>query len=195
MDPLYVPSSIRTFSGNYVNVFNPDLNTLVIEDIAHALSMQCRYGGHAPMFYSVATHCIWMVHTMMAQNQRAIDVGAYNVPMYTNAELYAALMHDSSEAYLVDIPKPIKNQLKEYNYVEDVLMHHLAAKFKFEYPLPTVVKEWDVNALEWEWENLICNKVMATWPKAVSHKWAKREFLRLYKKLKPKEVKNKKGEQ
>lgn len=195
MDPLYVPSSIRTFSGNYVNVFEPDLKTLVIEDIAHALSMQCRYGGHTPMFYSVATHCIWMVHMMIMQNERYIETGAYNIQIYSQAEIFAALMHDASEAYLVDMPKPIKNQLKEYNVVEDKLMQHLAAKFKFEYPLPAVVKDWDVNALEWEWEHLICNVNPRTWPKPMTQKGAKREFLRLYRLLKPKTTKNKKGEQ
>ncbi len=55
---LYTPDCIRTFSGQYVNVFAPDPDTILIEDIAHALSQQCRFGGHLPEFYSVAQHCV-----------------------------------------------------------------------------------------------------------------------------------------
>lgn len=48
---LYTTDCIRTSSGQYVNVFNPDPNTIKIEDIAHSLSMQCRFGGHLPYHF------------------------------------------------------------------------------------------------------------------------------------------------
>jgi hypothetical protein len=59
--------SIRTISGLYVNVFEPDPKTLIIEDIAHALSNQPRFGGHLPKFYSVAQHSLlcYMIASMM----------------------------------------------------------------------------------------------------------------------------------
>lgn len=172
MDPLYVHRQIRTVSGKYVDVFEPDLDTLIIEDIAHALSMQPRYGGHSPVFYSVAQHCIWIVHSMLSMGE------------YTPAEIYTALMHDASEAYLIDMPKPIKLELPDYNRVEDVLMTWLAKKFKFEYPLPPIVKDWDRYALEFEWTNIVCADVPIRIE--LSQEEAKKEFLRLFKLLQPK---------
>lgn len=170
MDPLYVPFKIRTFSGHYVNVFEPELNTLDVIDIAHALSMQPRYGGHSPVFYSVAEHSVWVAKAMIAHGcSKEIS--------------YAGLMHDSSEAYLIDIPKPIKLELPDYNQVEDKLMIRLAEKFKFEYPLTGPVKSWDKVALEWEWKYVVTTKRKR--PPTMSQKQAKREFLKLYKILKP----------
>src|SRR5687767_8990512 len=79
---LFIPKSIRVFSGAIVNVFDPDPATITIEDIAHALSMDCRFGGHLKKFYSVAEHSI---HCSMQ---------AHNAP-----DQLAMLMHDASEAY------------------------------------------------------------------------------------------------
>jgi uncharacterized protein len=55
---LYEPDCIRTYTGLYINVFNPKPEMIEIEDIAHALSFQCRFGGHLPKFYSVAQHSL-----------------------------------------------------------------------------------------------------------------------------------------
>lgn len=114
---LYTPDCIRTFTGIYVNVFEPTEEMICIEDIAHALSNQCRFGGHLPVFYSVAQHSIIMSDKMHESHK------------------LAALLHDASEAYLLDIPRPIKKGLSNYKEIEDKLMTAIAAKFGFEYPL------------------------------------------------------------
>lgn len=64
---------------------------IVIEDIAHALSNQCRYAGHC-QFYSVAEHSV-LLSACFPDDPRAAKY---------------ALLHDASEAYLVDIPRPLK---------------------------------------------------------------------------------------
>ena len=53
---------IRTFTGKYVDVFNLKEEDICIEDIAHALTTICRFGGHCKYHYSVAEHTIWMVY-------------------------------------------------------------------------------------------------------------------------------------
>lgn len=132
--------SIRTHSGQYVNVFEPNPDTLLIEDIAHALSNQPRFGGHLPEFYSVAQHSLLCYQTA------------------TPFEKYNALMHDASEAYLLDMPKPIKMEMPDYNAIEDNLMNVLAQKFNFSYPKTKEVDRVDHYLLEWEWNNLALKK-------------------------------------
>lgn len=172
--PLYVPYEIRAVSGVYVNVFDPNPDTLLIEDIAHALSMNARYGGHSPVFLSVAEHSVWVCDYLFYE-------GA------SKEMCYDGLMHDSSEAYLVDIPKPIKLELPDYNKVEDVLMQALAKKFNFEYPLHQDVKNVDKIALEWEWKRIVtAPKSMRA--KTMRQKKARETFLDRYEKFKPQEV-------
>lgn len=108
MENLYTPDCIRTFTGIYMNVFEPTPEMICIEDIAHSLSMQCRFGGHLPEFYSVAEHS-WHCSLMVA-----------------NEHKLAALLHDASEAYLLDIPRPIKHRLNNYKKIEDNLMNIIA---------------------------------------------------------------------
>ncbi len=142
---LYTPNCIRTFTGQYVNVFEPDPETIKIEDIAHSLARQCRFGGHLPNFYSVAQHSLNCAY------------------ITDNKELkLAALLHDASEAYLLDIPRPIKSGLTNYKEIEDKLMMVIANKFGFEYPLPVEVKKVDEIMLETEWYALMLRKPLAS---------------------------------
>lgn len=144
-NPLFVPKSIRTFTGKYLNVFDPNPDDIDIVDIAHALSMLPRFGGHAPIPYSVAEHSLWVSNEL----QKA---GA------SISEIYAGLMHDCSEAYLIDIPKPIKLELPDYNRLEDSLMLVLAQKFNFKYPFHESIKKKDHEALVFEWDEIIVNR-------------------------------------
>ena len=137
---------IRTFMGKWVNVFDPTLDMFDIRDIAHALSHQCRFSGHVSHFYSVAQHSILCY-------RRAYDQGL------NKKEQLTALMHDSSEAYLVDIPRPIKKQFSQYKIIEDKLMLFLSTKFKFNYPLSEDIISIDNLLLQEEWDNLMVQKV------------------------------------
>ena len=135
---LYTPNCIRTVSGLYMNVFEPMADMICIEDIAHALSLQCRFAGHLPEFYSVASHSINCSLLVLEPKLRL-----------------AALMHDASEAYLVDIPRPIKPHLTNYMQTEDVLMRVIADKYGFQYPFHPAIKECDEAMLISEWEGLM----------------------------------------
>ncbi len=134
---LYTKDCIRTVSGIYMNVFEPTPEMIDINDIAHALSHQCRFGGHLSEFYSVAQHSLYVTE---------MTIQPYKLQ---------ALMHDASEAYLLDIPSPIKARLADYKEIEDNLMKIIARKFNFQYPLSDEVKICDKAMLEIEWDWLM----------------------------------------
>lgn len=66
-----------------------------------------------------------------------------------------ALLHDASEAYLVDVPRPIKLQLSNYKEIEDSIMRVISKKFGFTYPLSSEVKHIDEIMLQLEWDNFV----------------------------------------
>lgn len=112
---------MQTFTGRYIDLANIKDDDLCIEDIAHSLSNQCRYGGHTRLFYSVAEHSVL-----------ASKLGKYFCMKYpeemklafgqtrNSATGYALalLLHDASEAYLSDVITPIKNKLPDYMMIE-----------------------------------------------------------------------------
>lgn len=133
---LYTPGCIRTYSGHYLDILNPQPEHICIEDIAHALAHQPRWAGHTPIFYSVAAHSLACAH--MAPPQHKL----------------AALLHDASEAYLCDMPSPIKALMPQYSAIENRLMAIIAQKFGFAWPISPEVKAIDKQRLEWEWMNI-----------------------------------------
>ena len=88
---------IQTLSGRRVNPFDAAPEDIDPGDIALALSNLCRFGGHSRAFYSVAQHSV-IVSDLLAEQ------GA------PREEVLAALLHDASEAYLGDLPHPIKHR-------------------------------------------------------------------------------------
>lgn len=93
----HVPGNheIETATGGYVDVSAPDADSIHINDIASALSKTCRFGGHCRYFYSVAEHAV-LAAQLVARANGGIE------------DQLAALHHDDAEAYLGDIPRPIK---------------------------------------------------------------------------------------
>lgn len=143
---LNTPDCIRTYTGKYVNVFNPDPETICIEDIAHALSNLCRFGGHTPRFYSVAQH------SLTCLNQARFD------GITDNNVLLSILMHDAAEAYLCDLPRPIKKRITEYETIENNLMRVISDKYKFQMPEFIGFEKYDDAALKREWEWLLTHE-------------------------------------
>ncbi len=125
---------IQTCSGKLLHVRQPKHELIDIDDIATALSRQPRFAGHSLKFLSVAEHCVHVSSKASPENK------------------LTALMHDASEAYLVDVPKPIKPLLKGYYDLESDLMGAIADKFGFKWPLPDEVKELDLRCLSDERE-------------------------------------------
>lgn len=125
---------IQTYTGKQIFPLDPRPNVYDIIDIAAALSKLTRYSGHCLRFYSVAEHCVLMA-------RKARDLGL------DNRTCRAMLLHDASEAYLIDVPRPIKGALGNYVEIEDGLMAAIAPRFGFDWPLPPIVKTFDTNIL------------------------------------------------
>lgn len=121
---------IQTHSGKRVDMNDLRAEAFDITDIAHSLAHQARYNGHGKIFYSVAEHCVLMADWILSETA-------------DREAAYAALMHDASEAYISDIPKPFKRFLTNYHELEDRFMTKISAKFGCAYPLPRIVKEAD----------------------------------------------------
>lgn len=96
-------TAIQTFKGelfDYADLMNNQIN---IDDIAHSLSLNCRYNGHCRQFYSVATHSC-LVYRLME------NTFYHGNPLnLTLKDLFYGLIHDVGEAYFVDLPRPLKN--------------------------------------------------------------------------------------
>lgn len=91
---------IQTISGKKFPVDEPDSAQIDIEDIAHALSMLVRFNGHCTRFYSVAEHSVHVSHEI-------------------DSELaLIGLLHDAAEAYLGDVPSPLKKELDQFKKFE-----------------------------------------------------------------------------
>lgn len=90
---------IQTYTGRQFWPLDPRPEDVDIEDIAQALSMLCRFGGHCSRFYSVAEHSIYV-------SQHCPDHALWG------------LLHDASEAYTVDIPRPFKRLMPHYREIE-----------------------------------------------------------------------------
>lgn len=89
---------IATYSGKKFWPLDPRPEEVDIEDIAHALSMKCRYGGHSRLFYSVAQHSVLMAQAAV-EKTGSVDLAKW------------CLLHDAAEAYTTDVPAPIKPHL------------------------------------------------------------------------------------
>lgn len=120
---------MQTSRGREFYPVDPRADEVHIDDIAAALSKQCRYAGHCKRFYSVAEHSVLV---------------ASRAPEHLKL---TALMHDASEAYLVDVPRPIKPNLPNYSIIENRLMHVIAEKYGFAWPMPPEVHDLDNRIL------------------------------------------------
>lgn len=118
---------IQTASGAAFHFWDPRPDDISLEDIAWSLSNLCRYNGHTRRMYSVAAHSI-LVSTQVPPEDRAW-----------------ALLHDASEAYVSDLPAPIKAmpEMKPYRDMEARVMRAICIRFGLRTNMPESVREAD----------------------------------------------------
>ena len=126
----WVGTSIQTYTGREFFPLDPQPEHIDSLDIAHALSLKCRYTGHCAWFYSVAQHSV-----VLCDYVREIGLSTLDQQW--------ALMHDASEAYLPDVARPIKDDLPGFRAIEDRVMSAVAERYQLPLPMPVAIHKLD----------------------------------------------------
>lgn len=131
---------IEVFSGRMFWPLDPRPEEIDIGDIAHALSMICRFTGHVRRFYSVAQHCVLAARKVEGRE-----------------DALWALLHDASEAYLTDLSRPIKvlPEMGPYREMEKRIMACVCERFDLPLVQPHSVTIADERMLATEKRDLL----------------------------------------
>jgi hypothetical protein len=130
-------SWIQTYGGRQFWPLAPRSEDLDLGDIAHSLALQCRFNGHCRVFYSVAEHSVRVSRELAGE-----------------LRLWG-LLHDAAEAYVCDLPRPLKQTAPEFRAAEDRLLELVAVRFGLPWPLPAEVHEADERLLATEQRDLM----------------------------------------
>lgn len=137
-------SCVQTECGRVFDFDRPGQCDFDIYDIANALANTCRFTGHCGHFYSVAQHCV-LVSQVVAPE-----------------EALMGLMHDSPEAFVGDVAKPLKILLPDYSVIEDRVEEAVFERFGIPKKLPPTIKAGDIVLLRTEQRDIM---------QAESHIW------------------------
>lgn len=141
--------TICTASGVEFDLMAPTPDMVRIEDIAHALSNMPRFAGHTREFYSVAQHTV-LVADLVAHAGATLGTPRWHQRV--------AMLHDAAEAYVLDVPTPLKAQLRAYVEIEQRVRAAIFDRFEVYWPhhdLPSAVKSADKLALLIEQRDLM----------------------------------------
>ena len=133
----FVPSDqwMQTFSGLAFHPAAPSPAQICLVDIAHGLANTARYSGQTRRRYSVAEHSIHLARWFLRAGNREL------------AKI--ALMHDAAEAYICDVPRPLKVLLAPlYKPIEEAVEAAIAQRFGMATLSHPAVKAADDRILE-----------------------------------------------
>lgn len=174
-DSGYDKMILQTYSGHIIDLNDLNVWDINLFDIAHALAMQCRFNGHCARFYSVAEHCV-LVSKLVS-------------PEYA----LSGLLHDAAEAYICDVPRPIKPFLQNYKEIENTVQSEICKSFHIPFPIPDEVMKMDLALLGDEYDKLMKKNNEMVWYlpeprtgtkiKCYNPKKAKKLFMKTYYKL------------
>lgn len=142
---------IQTVSGIKFHYLSGSSREVVVEDMATALSRVPRWAGHTNHFYSVAQHSEWV-------SRRIEEVGG------TKRQCLLGLVHDGTEAYMLDLPSPLKVMIPEFKEFENKLWKKISRRFFGRViPIDGIVKEIDRMALTTEARDLFSFEPIDDW--------------------------------
>lgn len=164
-------SKIETLNAHFIDPLNPDPADIRLEDIAHSLSMQCRFGGYTSRHYSVAEHSVYVARQVALRVlPEPDDRWSWTRDKGARRIVRQAVLHDATEAYMLDIPLPIKRAIPEYKALEEKLWATIARVFDVDVEMHPFIKEADRRMCSTE-KLLLLSKHQTEW------EWG--EFLRL----------------
>lgn len=144
--PLLIEGpTILTADGLYFSYKVPDAGCFTMNAIARGLSNTCRFGGQCDPFYSVAEHSVWV--SRLVPPEHAV----------------AGLLHDAAEAFICDMPKPLKEILPDYQAIERDVEAKLFPALGLPVELPAEVKDADRVMLATEQVQLMSNRDKWKW--------------------------------
>jgi len=158
----YKEAWIQTFTGKKFYPFDPRPEDVDLRDIAHALSLLCRFNGHSECFYSVAEHSIrasrllCLYPTKYCPVQPGDDGTPDNNILGADLRL-AVILHDAAEAYISDLPRPIKQQIPDFQELDHKISAAIAEAFEFDAELFShpIIKKIDMAMLATELRDLM----------------------------------------
>lgn len=127
-----IEPSIQTASGKFFNFTRPQDFDWNIDDVAHGLAHQCRFGGHSLHFYPIAQHS---VHA-----SEQVD------PEFA----FEALLHDAHESFYLDLMTPLKILLPDYRRLEKSGEKVMRWAYGLTERMPSLVKQVDIRMLATE---------------------------------------------
>lgn len=137
----------QTATGRQFWPLDPRPEEVFIDDIAHALSNVCRFGGHCRTFYSVAQHSYLVSKTCFA-----IDA-------------MAGLLHDSQESFVGDMVRPLKHtdEMRTYRDAEERVRLAIFQRFGLPSAIPDSVKRADEVLLATEARDVMGGECAGKW--------------------------------
>jgi hypothetical protein len=113
---------VETYTGVGFDLFDPDPADVRLADVAAGLAHTCRFGGHCRRFYSVARHSLLVSRELDGRRRQTLG-----------------LLHDAAEAYVGDVPRPLKAEVSSFDRVEAAVLDAVWRAFDVD---PPTEGEW-----------------------------------------------------
>ena len=148
---------MQTFTGKAYVIHDPTPDQICLEDIAHALSNQCRFAGHSKHFYSVAEHSVYVCNRVREVLEIGKAINHAELDEEDRKIIAVALLHDAAEAYLLDIPRPLKiePEMAFYRRIHDETLVIILEKFGLPTEKLDIIKHVDNELLATEKEQIM----------------------------------------